>query len=155
LHRPGVDALPDLSTLECNRSKLSGQAFKYFPSQLEKIAAAVKGLQRYGRTWLIAEMGSGKSPMSLGAAWALLGPGKFTALVLCPGHLVRKWRREVEWALPGVLVQVIRNFADLIAWRDDAAKHAGPAVAVISKETAKLGFDVDRPCAARRAQLEY
>src|SRR5471030_1191929 len=97
-HRPGVDPVLDMTAIESNRSRLSGKPFTYFPSQLEKIAAAVKGLQRYRRTWLIAEMGSGKSPMSLGAAYALLGRRKFTALVLCPGHLVRKWRREVEWA---------------------------------------------------------
>jgi hypothetical protein len=154
LHRPGVDAMPDLSAVEHNRSRLSRQTFTYFPSQLEKIAAAVKGLQKYRRTWLIAEMGSGKSPMSLGAAWTLFAGKKFTALVLCPGHLVRKWRREIEWAIPGVLVKVIRNFNDLVSWHRDAAKHRGPAFAVISKETAKLGFDVDRPCCARRRLLQ-
>ncbi len=154
-HRPGVDPVLDLSAIESNRSRLSGKPFTYFPSQLEKIAAAVKGLQRYRRTWLIAEMGSGKSPMSLGAAYALLHQKRqFRVLVLSPGHLVRKWKREVEWAIPGVLVRVIKSFAELTGWRDAAIKHVGPAVAVISKETAKLGFDVDRPCAALRTVLQ-
>lgn len=154
LHRPGHDALPDLAAIESNRTRLSGSKFSYFPSQREKIAAAVKGLSRYRRVWLIAEMGSGKSPMSLGAVWALLvAKRSFKALVLCPGHLVRKWKREVEWCLPDVLVEIIRNFKDLQEWRQRAARHVGPAVAVISKETAKLGFDVDRPCAAKRKLL--
>src|SRR5205807_1744748 len=46
------------------------------------------------------------------------------------------------------------NFGDLVAWRDAATSHRGPSIAVISKDTAKLGYDVDRPCAARRMLLD-
>ncbi len=148
---PGVTLLPDLSAIERNRTKRSGARFAFFPSQIEKVGALLEGFKHYGRTWLIAEPGSGKTVMALGAAWVLFRKKKdFRALVICPGHLVRKWRREVEWAIPGVMVRVIRSFGELTAWRDAAAKHAGPAVAVISKETAKLGFDVDKPCAIKR-----
>ncbi|MBI3832494.1 MAG: DEAD/DEAH box helicase [Planctomycetes bacterium] len=156
VHVPG-DAEPDLAPIEANRTNLSKRPFKLFPSQRVKIAAMVKGMARYKRLWLVAEMGCGKSPMSVAAAWAFFrsrGRPDFKALVLCPGHIVRKWRREAEWALPGAYVKVARCFHDFLAWRDKAKGHAGPSVLVVSKETAKLGFDVDKPCGARRKILE-
>src|SRR5436190_23847190 len=88
--------------------------------------------------------------MSLAAAWLLLKLRAFRLLVISPGHLVRKWRREVEWAIPGVVCKVIRKLADLTAFEDAARNCKAPMVAVIGKDTAKLGFDVDRPCAAKR-----
>lgn len=154
LHKPG-DQLPDLSEVERCRTRRSGVPFAFFPSQREKIAAMLHGLNRYGRAWLIAEMGSGKSPMSLGTAWALFRKKKnFRAIVMCPGHIVRKWRREIEFAIPKVMVRVIRSFGELTDWNEAQARHDGPAFAVISKDTAKLGFDVDKPCAMRRNVLD-
>jgi len=155
LHDPAVHAELDFSVVEANRSRMFGKPFRYFPSQRSKMTALVKGYSTHRRLWLIAEPGCGKSPMSLGVAFHLFKhKPDYRALVLCPGHIVRKWRREVEWAVPNVLVRVIRNFAELLKWKDAAARHDGPAYAVISKETAKLGFDVDRPCAARRKVFE-
>jgi hypothetical protein len=154
---PGQARVPDLSAVERNRRRLTRKNFSFFPSQMEKITATLEGLKRYGRAWLIAEMGCGKSLMSLGIAWALSESRrnrKFNVLVLCPGHIVRKWRREVEWAIPGVQVRIIRNFSDLLAWREEARRHPSLSVAIISKETAKLGDDVDKPSAASRKALQ-
>jgi hypothetical protein len=69
---------------------------------------------------------------------------------MCPGHIVRNWRREVEWAIPGVVCRIIRNFTDLLKFEADAKSTTAPMIAVVGKDTAKLGFDVDRPCAAKR-----
>src|SRR5476649_2130819 len=99
---------------------------------------------------MFCDCGSGKSPMSLATAWVLLHHRPFRLLVMCPGHIVRKWRREVEWAIPGVVCKIIRNFNDLLTFEEQAHSTAVPMVAVIGKDTAKLGFDVDRPCAAQR-----
>src|SRR5688572_28654992 len=70
-HKPG-DVLPNLSLLEECRSKHSGQPFQFYPSQTEKIAGTLCGLKAVQRVWMVCEMGCGKSPMSLAAAWALL-----------------------------------------------------------------------------------
>ena len=99
---------------------------------------------------MVCDCGSGKSPMSLATAWVLLHQRPFRLLVMSPGHIVRKWRREVEWAIPGVVCRIIRNFTDLMKFEDAAGSTSAPIVAVIGKDTAKLGFDVDRPCAAKR-----
>lgn len=148
-HVPG-NPLPDLSAIEACRSTQTGKLFRLYPSQKEKIAGALAGLKAKRRAWMICEMGCGKSPMSIATAWLLLKHRPFRLLVMCPGHLVRKWRREVEWAIPGVVCKVIRKFADLTAFEDVAKNCKAPMVAVIGKDTAKLGYDVDRPCAAKR-----
>ena len=142
--------LHDLSPIEACRTTATGKPFTFYPSQREKIAGALAGLKAKGRVWLCAEMGCGKSPMSLAAAWVLLHHRPFRLLVMCPGHIVRKWKREVEWAIPGVVCKIIRNFNDLLRFEDLAGETHAPMVAVVGKDTAKLGFDVDRPCAAVR-----
>jgi hypothetical protein len=127
-----------------------GKPFMFYPSQQQKIAGALAGLKAKSRVWMICEMGCGKSPMSLAAAWVLLHRRPFRLLVMCPGHIVRKWRREIEWMIPGVICKIIRNFTDLQRFEESARSVKSPMVAVTGKDTAKLGFDVDRPCAARR-----
>ena len=148
-HKPG-DPLPDLSDLECCRTEQSGHPFQFFPSQYEKVAGALAGIKAKGRVWMICEMGCGKSPMSLAVAWLLLKHRPFRLLIMCPGHIVRKWRREIEWVFPGAICRVIRNFNDMLKFQREAKTSLQSMVAVIGKDTAKLGFDVDRPCAAKR-----
>ena len=148
-HSPG-GLLPDLSAIEKCRSKATGKPFMFYPSQQEKIAGTLAGLKAKGRVWMVCEMGCGKSPMSLAAAWSLLHRRPFRLLVMCPGHIVRKWRREVDWAIPGVICRIIRNFTDLLKFEESARSTSASMVAVIGKDTAKLGFDVDQPCAAKR-----
>jgi len=148
-HKP-TDALPDLHLLEQCRSKQTGQPFTFFPSQSQKIAGALAGLKNTRRVWMVCEMGCGKSPMSLAAAWLLLRHKPFRILIMSPGHIVRKWRREVEWLIPGADCHVIKNFTDLQRFKTKAEVSEDLMIAVVSKETVKLGFDVDRPCAAKR-----
>src|ERR1039458_4550073 len=52
--------------------------------------------------------------------------------------------------IPGVVCKIIRNFTDLLKFEEQARTTTAPMVAVVGKDTAKLGFDVDRPCAAKR-----
>ncbi|MEI6233995.1 MAG: hypothetical protein WCT04_13145 [Planctomycetota bacterium] len=148
-HKPS-DQLPDLTAVEACRSKAAGRPFTFYPSQREKVAGALAGLKAKGRVWMICDCGTGKTAMSLGAAWALLHRRCFRVLVMAPGHIVRKWKREVEYMIPGVVCKIIRNFDDMMKFAELAKTTKAPMVAVIGKDTAKLGFDVDRPCAANR-----
>jgi hypothetical protein len=148
-HCPGVP-LPDLSTIEACRTEQSGKPFTFYPSQREKIAGALAGLKAQSRVWMICECGTGKTAMSLATAWALLHRRSFRLLTMCPGHIVRKWKREVEYMIPGVVCKIIRNFTDLLRFEEVAKTTTTPMAVIIGKDPAKLGFDVDRPCAAKR-----
>jgi hypothetical protein len=152
LFRPG-DPIPDLKDLEKNRSILSGHKFNFFPSQLEKIGGAMAGFKTDRTVWLVCAMGTGKTAMSLGATHAMLRHRPYRAIVVCPSHLVRKWRREIEWMIPSVKCKIIANFHDMIEFHELTKKTPAPMIAVIGKETAKLGLDIDRPCAAMRKTI--
>ncbi len=148
-HKP-TDPLPDLSAIETCRTKATGKSFQFYPSQREKIAGALAGLKAKSRVWLVCEMGCGKSPMSLAAAWSLLKHRPFRVLIMAPGHIIRKWKREVEWMIPGVDCRIIRSFTDLLKFEELAKTTFAPLVCVIGKDVAKLGLRVDQPCAAQR-----
>ena len=148
-HKP-CDQLPDLTAVEACRSKASHRPFTFYPSQREKVAGALAGLKAKGRVWMICDCGTGKTAMSLATAWSLLKHRAFRLLVMSPGHIVRKWKREVEYMIPGVVCKIIRNFDDMMKFTELAKTTKAPMVAVIGKDTAKLGFDVDRPCASKR-----
>jgi len=153
LHRPGVDAAPDLERIELHRSKMQGKRFQFFPSQKEKIAGAVQGLKQHKTVMFVCDCGAGKSPMSLGAAYTYARGGNFKAIVMCPGHLVNKWVREARLLIPNVYARPVKLVGDLMKFREEAEKHNGPAVAVIGKEAAKLGCEMEAPIAAGKRKL--
>lgn len=151
LHIPSRDAIEWL--LPLNR--------ELFPGQAHSVAAGVKVLNRQNSVGLIWEQGSGKTT---GAAalvhnhanqipvrrWHAKNPSEapaplsmqdgstpYRALVMCPGHLPKKWKREIEKTIPGVKVTILESFADVAALLR-APEATGPTWYVIGKDRAKL-----------------
>ncbi len=65
------------------------------PVQAMTITGAAKYLQTEDSVRLVGECGTGKTLMSIGIAHAHADGNPYTALVMCPPHLVLKWAREV------------------------------------------------------------
>ena len=59
-------------------------------------------------------------------------------LVLCPPHLVPKWKREVEMTVPGARAAIVTSITDLERLRLSVG--SGPLFAVMSRERAKLSY---------------
>ena len=59
-------------------------------------------------------------------------------LVICPPHLVPKWKREVEQTVPGVRAAIVESITDLERLR--LSTGPGPLFAVMSREKAKLSY---------------
>ena len=59
-------------------------------------------------------------------------------LVLCPPHLVPKWKREVEMTVPGARAVIVKSITDLERLRISTG--SGPLFAVMSREKAKLSY---------------
>ena len=78
-------------------------------------------------------MGTGKT--FIGAAAAHMA-GFRRVLVLCPPHLVPKWRREVEMTVPGARAAIVESITDLERLRFSIGP--GPLFVVMSRERAKL-----------------
>ena len=80
-------------------------------------------------------MGTGKTFIATAAAHMA---GFHRVLVLCPPHLTRKWKREVEETVPSVRTAIVTSITDLERLRYSVG--AGPLFVVMSRERAKLSY---------------
>ena len=64
---------------------------------------------------LNGDMGTGKTMMGICAAYLLHREGYKRTLILCPPHLVYKWKREIENTLPDVDVVILNGSGSISA----------------------------------------
>ncbi len=133
---------------------------KPYPGQAHCIAANVKLLNRQNNVGLICEPGSGKTLMAAAIChnhantaqpkrWHKKNPAaapkglkpvavaSYRALIMCPGHLPKKWKREIERTIPRANVTILESFADVVLLTK-APPPDGPEWFIISKDRAKL-----------------
>jgi hypothetical protein len=116
LHVPGKHPLPDFSYIPEHRTP--------FDAQKHLIAGAVKMLDSNGAGFIIGEMGVGKTISAVIAVHEHAkrsrrqggSGGKYRAIVICPDHLVSKWKNEIEDTIPGAVVH---------CWRPDNEEGSG------------------------------
>ena len=92
-------------------------------------------LQTHRGTTIVGEMGTGKTYIATAAAHMA---GFQRILVLCPPHLTRKWKREVEETVPTARTAIVTSITDLENLRHSV--DSGPLFAVMSRERAKLSY---------------
>jgi SNF2 family DNA or RNA helicase len=103
-------------------------------SQVDAIGGIVQALRFRDSAILVGEMGLGKTYISIAAAAAL----EFTKiLVVCPPHLVSKWRREVKQTIPLASVLAAERIGDLERTLKEKQR---PLFVILSREKAKLGY---------------
>jgi hypothetical protein len=89
---------------------------KPFPAQTIAIMGVAKRWQRARTSMVVvAECGTGKTLISLGAIHVHSAGKPFTSLAMVPPHLVEKWAREAFLTLPRVrvfLIDDLRNGGD-------------------------------------------
>ena len=121
-----------------------------FEAQKSVIQAVVNNLKVNDATFVIAEMGSGKT--SMGAAIPYVHNAKrdkgFNVNVVCPSHLTIKWKREVEERIPNAKAYIVEDFKELIALEPKLRNKnkAENTYVILSKERAKMSYD-KRPAA--------
>jgi hypothetical protein len=125
LHIPGRDKLPPHGL---NRAP--------FEPQAHVIEAIIKTWNRQKAAWLVAEMGTGKTIMAIGAV-NRHARGPYNALVFCPGQLVRKWEREIRETIHGARVVQLEDWRDVVALTK--VKPSGRTWYIIARDRAKLG----------------
>src|SRR5579864_3412817 len=84
--------------------RIEGLLRKPFPAQAVAIMGLAKRWQRARTGMVVAECGTGKTLISLGAIHVHSEGRPFTALAMVPPHLVEKWAREAFLTLPGIRV---------------------------------------------------
>jgi superfamily II DNA or RNA helicase len=86
-----------------------------FPAQTIAIMGVAKRWQQARTSMVVAECGTGKTLISLGAIYVHSQGNPFTALAMVPPHLVEKWAREAFLTIPGLrvfLIDDLRNGGD-------------------------------------------
>ena len=113
-----------------------------YPAQAKVITGGVAAMRRQKALLLVAEAGSGKTLQSAAMVHCHAAGRPYNALVMCPGQLTRKWKRELEETLPGVNVRIIDKCSDLIPiWelRTHGGFRKGQYWFIIGRDSAKLG----------------
>jgi superfamily II DNA or RNA helicase len=96
-------------------SRIEALLRRPFPAQIIAIMGLAKRWQRARTAMVVAECGTGKTLISLGAIYVHSAGSPFTALAMVPPHLVEKWAREAFLTLPGLrvfLIDDLRNGGD-------------------------------------------
>ena len=90
-----------------------------------------------------------KTLISLGSVYAHYGKkAGSSSVIMCPGHLVEKWKREVERLVPNAKGYIVENIFELMALEDkikDKNKKEHSFI-ILSKENAKFSYE-KRPAA--------
>ena len=127
LHVPGRDPLPDLNLLRAP-----------FPAQAHVIAATAKAWSRQKTVMIVAAIGSGKTLMGAGAVHLHASGQPYRALVMVPGHLAKKWQREIEETIPGAAVRLFDEWSDVLRL-DRSVKPKGPEWYIVGRDRASWG----------------
>ncbi len=105
-------------------------------AQEHAVRGAALSLEVNPGTVIVGEMGTGKT--YIGAAAAHM-TGHRNVLVLCPPHLVLKWKREIEMTVPGARASIVRTITDLQRL-GKPTPGGDPRFTIMSRETAKLSY---------------
>ena len=117
-----LQTFPPLHGFDDIPSPFIGQLLrKPFPAQTLAIMGVVKRWNEARGAAVIAECGTGKTLISLGAVQVHSDHKPFTALAMVPPQLVEKWAREAFQTLPRVRV----FFIDGLRTPTSSASHAG------------------------------
>jgi hypothetical protein len=117
-----LQSYPPLHGFGDPASPLVGQLLrKPYPAQTLAMMGVVKRWHEARGAAVIAECGTGKTLISLGAVHTHSEGNPFTALAMVPPQLVEKWAREAFLALPRVRV----FFIDGLRTPASSAGHAG------------------------------
>lgn len=119
---------------------------KPFDAQREAVQAVSALLIDQGEPAAIinAEMGTGKTMMAIAAAHVLHCEGYPRALVVCPPHLVYKWRREILQTVPGAKVWILNGpdtLKKLLQLRLVHSKPTVPEFFVMGRVRMRMGFN--------------
>src|ERR1700758_4079305 len=103
LHAPGDAVSPFIKHLK--RQPLAAQEVA--------IMGVAKFLKTHDAAKIVAEMGCGKTYMSLATCYVHANGKQHSGIVMCPPHLTKKWAREVFITVPNTRVFLIENMRNI------------------------------------------
>ena len=133
---------------------------RLFPQQCAVVNGIVRHLKKHPFVLMVEGMGVGKTIQSISAVekyylekWLRKNPGKkvqdayadpeavkYRVIVMCPGHMVEKWAKEITEEVPFSTAEIIRDISQLTELKKRGAERKGKEFYIISKDTAKLSY---------------
>lgn len=119
---------------------------KPFEAQEHRIqAGATLLLDEDQRAFILnGEMGTGKTMMAIALSVLTHEEGYERSLVICPPHLVYKWRREIKQTVPNAVVWILNGPDTLRKLLQLRAMHKKPTVPtyfIMGRVRMRMGFD--------------
>ncbi len=116
-----------------------------FEQQRDRVHAATKLLLDQGERAVVlnGEMGTGKTMMGICTAEILRVEGTKRCLVICPPHLVYKWRREIMQTVPEARVWVLNGpdtLVKLLKLRELIGTQDVPEYFIMGRVRMRMGF---------------
>ncbi len=127
-------------------AKLSRALFR---AQGDAVMGLMKTLKRQNFALLVGEMGTGKTLMGATVPYLLFG-NRYRVLVMCPGHLLEKWSREIAETIPDATVRIIWKLSDLMPLAHVKGEPKGREYYIVARDRAKLGYRRKAACWLRR-----
>lgn len=64
----------------------------------------------------------------------------YRAIVMCPGHLVEKWKTEILREVPYASVEILSGLSQLVALKESGKERNGKKWYIVGKDVAKLSY---------------
>lgn len=132
---------------------IHNQGIEKYEAQRAVEQAVANNWKINNNTLVVGECGAGKTTIASSACFihhANMGKG-FNTLVMCPSHIVEKWKREVESYVPNTKGYIVHNLTELLELKPILLNpyRTGNVFVILSKDMAKLSYDI-RPAAIWR-----
>lgn len=149
-----------LTELNGNIDSFVFKHMRLFPQQAAQVNGVFKLLDRSSYVLLNEGMGTGKTPQAAGLcegyfvrkylkanpdktlkdAYIKDGIIKYRNIVMCPGHIVKKWANHIRKEIPYAKVTILNDFSQLLEIKKRGIERTEREFYVISKDFAKLSY---------------
>lgn len=122
------------------------KGLRMYDAQKAAIQATSNNLDRNKVSFIIGEMGSGKTIMAIASVFTNIKKEGTTNIVICPSHLVEKWKQELDKYAPiskTVIIEDFNHFKSIEKEINDPRRRRHLFL-IMSIETAKFGYE-ERP----------
>lgn len=160
---------PLIPTLDGEAHDFTLNDMRLYPQQIAQLNGDVALLEHGNYCVVNHGMGTGKTVMGAAACdsffirkWLRSHPGctlkdaykedgviNYRIIIMCPGHLVKKWYSEIKKQIPFAKATIIHEFKQLLELRERGRKPNGKEFYVISRDFSKLSFQ-SKPSPTKR-----
>lgn len=144
------------------------------PHQANVIQGATNHLMKHPFILDVCGMGTGKTMMSIYTVenyfvtkWLRRNPKKtlrdaymspnninYRVIITCPGHILEKWKKEIEEVIPYAKVHILRTFKQVTRIKQRGYKRHGKEFYILSKDFMKLDSTY-RPLPTQIAEKDF